>query len=311
VKVTALAGGVGGAKLAVGLQQIATQTSRANDLSVVVNTADDTTAYGVYVSPDVDIVTYWLADLADRERGWGLLDDTFVIVDALGRLGAENWFGLGDRDFATCAYRTARLADGATLSTIADEIRRSLGVPSKIFPMSDESVRSVVHTTDGRSLPFQEYFVKERHEPEVARVELVGIDDAKPAPGVLDAIITADVVIVCPSNPFVSIGPILALPGVRPALTEHPRVVAVSPIVKGAALKGPADRMLAAGGIPVTASGVASLYADFCDEFVVDATDEEQVALVEALGMRALCLNTIMTGGESSTSLARAILDRG
>lgn len=309
MKVTALAGGVGGAKLAVGLQQVASQTARAHDLSVVVNTADDTVAYGVHVSPDVDIVTYWLAGVADYERGWGLLGDTFVIVEALGRLGAENWFGLGDRDFATCAYRTARLGEGATFTTIADEIRRALGVAPRVLPMSDDVVRTIVHTADGRTLSFQEYFVKERHEPAIRHIEITGVADAKPAPGVLDAIHEADVVVLCPSNPFVSIGPILGLQGVRAALVDHPRVVAVSPIINGAALKGPADRMLAALGVPVSASGVASLYADLCDEFVIDATDEDQAAPVEALGVQPVILDTVMSDNGASKSLASAILD--
>jgi LPPG:FO 2-phospho-L-lactate transferase len=309
VKVTALAGGVGGAKLAVGLQQLALSNSRADDLTIVVNTADDCIVYGVHVSPDVDIVTYWLAGLADRERGWGIRGDTFAMVEALGSLGSETWFGLGDRDFATCAYRTSRLAEGATLTSIADEIRRALGVPSRILPMSDDPVRSIVHTTDGRVLDFQEYFVKERHEPEVAHIELDGLDHAKATPGVLDAIHTAEIVVLCPSNPFVSIGPILALPGVRAALKQHPRVIAVTPIINGAALKGPADRMLAATGASVSASGVAELYSDFCTGFVIDTSDTSEKSAVIALGMQPIIADTVMRDDDIAVKLARTILD--
>jgi LPPG:FO 2-phospho-L-lactate transferase len=308
VKVTALAGGVGGAKLAVGLQKIAIDKARADDLTVVVNTADDTIVYGLHVSPDVDIVTYWLAGMADLERGWGIRGDTFAVVDALGELGVENWFRLGDRDFATCAYRTARLAEGVSFSDATDEIRRSLGVGARVLPMSDDPVRSIVHTTDGRTLAFQEYFVKERHEPHVERVEFDGLPDAKPAPGLLEALETADAIVLCPSNPFVSIGPIIALPGVRAALVNHPRVIAVSPIVKGEALKGPAADMLATQEVPVSAAGVASLYRDFCDTYVIDSADGDTASEVEALGMQPLVLDTIMSDAERSSQLARDIL---
>lgn len=306
MKVTALAGGVGGAKLLVGLQRALADEA---ELTAVVNTGDDASIYGVHVSPDLDIVTYWLAGLADTERGWGLRGDTFDLVDSLAALGGEAWFRLGDRDFATCIYRTRRLVQGVSLSTATEEIRRALGVGPRVIPMTDEPVRTRILTGDGRMLDFQEYFVKERCEPVVRQIRFDGIDDAAPAPGVLEAIAGAEAVILCPSNPMVSIGPILALPGVRQTLREHRRVTAVSPIIGGAALKGPADQMLASLGHDVTAAGVAALYSDFLDAFVVDETDAAEVASIESSGQRAVALDTVMTDHDASERLAKALLD--
>jgi len=304
VKVTALAGGVGGAKLAIGLGR----ALPPEDLTVIVNTGDDAVIYGVHVSPDVDIVTYWLAGLADVERGWGVKDDTFSLVGWLRTLGVEAWFSLGDRDYATCLLRTSRLRDGATISEAADEIRRRLGVKARVLPMSDDPVRTSFITTDGRHLEFQEYFVKEHHEPTIAEVIIEGVDVAAPAPGVLDAISTADMVVVCPSNPVVSVGPILGLRGVRDALTAHPRVVAVSPIIRGAALKGPADRLLRTTGVEASAAGVARLYADFADVFVFDRSDEHHHDEIERAGVVGVPLDTIMSDAAASEALARGIL---
>ena len=304
MKVTALAGGVGGAKLAIGLARAVAP----EDLTIVVNTGDDAVMYGVHVSPDVDIVTYWLAGVADTERGWGLKDDTFTMVEWLGKLGIDSWFRLGDRDFATCLIRTARLRDGASLSQATEEIRKRLGVKPRVVPMSDDPVRTSFVTSDGRTLEFQEYFVKERHEPEIAEVILNGIEEAKPAPGALEAIAAADVVVVCPSNPVVSIGPILGLDGLREKLRSHRKVIAVSPIVRGAALKGPADRLLATIGVEVSAAGVAGLYSDFVDTFVFDRVDESHRAEIEATGVAAVPLDTIMDSASASEQLARGIL---
>ena len=303
MRITALAGGVGGAKLLVGLDRVL-----AGELTAIVNTGDDATIHGVHVSPDVDIVSYWLAGLADVERGWGIKGDSFSVVDALSRLGGESWFRLGDRDFATCIRRTQLLASGATLSAATDEITRTLGVRPRVLPMSDDSVRTKVVCTDGRTLEFQEYFVRERQRPAVAEVRFDGIADAKPAPDVLEAIEDADAVIVCPSNPVVSIGPIVGLPGVRDALRVHERVIAVSPIVRGAPLKGPADKLLQAVGAEVSASGVAALYADFCNVFVVDESDTEQLEPVEELGIEAVAFDTIMTDHDASERLATRLL---
>ena len=305
MKVTALAGGVGGAKLMIGLDRAVPP----DDLTAIINTGDDAVIYGVHVSPDVDIVTYWLAGIADVQRGWGIKDDTFSIVAALKALDQEAWFQLGDRDFATCLVRTARMRAGATLTTITDEIRRHLKVRPRILPMSDDAVRTSFVTTDGRALEFQEYFVKERHRPDIAEVILNGIKEAKPAPGVLDAINDADVVVICPSNPIISIGPIVGLPRVRAALRKHPRVIAVSPIVRGAAIKGPADKLLEAVGAEASAAGVARLYSDFVNTFVFDRVDESHHAEIEsAAGVDAMALDTIMDSPSASEQLARGIL---
>ena len=302
MNVTALAGGVGGAKLLVGLDRALAE----GELTAVVNTGDDAVIYGVHVSPDVDIVTYWLAGVADTARGWGLRDDTFVVVEALRSLGSDAWFLLGDRDFATCLHRTQRLAEGATMAQIADEIRRRLGVRARVLPATDDELRTRIVTRDGRTLEFQEYFVRERQEPEVAGVIYVG--DAKPAPGVMETVVEADVVIVCPSNPLLSIGPMLTLPGLRDALRAHPKVIAVTPIIRGEALKGPAARILESMGIGRSAAGVARLYADFTDLFVIDSTDREQQAPVGELGLRSVTLETMMTDESESERLSRELL---
>lgn len=235
-------------------------------------------------------------------------DDTFNVVDAFERLGADTWFRLGDADLATCLFRTNRMAAGATLSAVTDEVRRALGVTTRILPMSDDPVRTRIVTEDGRTLEFQEYFVKERQEPPVREIRFAGIGDAKPAPGVIEAIRDARRVILCPSNPVVSLAPMLTLSGVRDALREHADVVAVSPIVGGRAVKGPADKMLPTLGAEVSAAGVARLYADFCNTFVLDNIDQTDIPVVEQLGMRAVALDTLMVDRGRSADLARALL---
>ena len=304
MKVTALAGGVGGAKLLVGLDRVVPP----GDLTAIVNVADDEELYGVLVSPDVDIVTYWLAGLADTDRGWGLAGDTFDVVDALGRLGHDTWFRLGDRDFATCLFRTERLRAGATPSLVAHEIATALGVRARVLPASDDRIRTKVLTADGRTLGFQEYFVKERCAPEVTEVRYDGIDGAKPGPDVLAAVEEAELVIVCPSNPYLSVGPILELPGVRAELREHPRVVAVSPIVGGAALKGPADKLLLALAGESSARAVAKTYEDFCDVFVFDEVDAAEEPAIAELGMEPAVRSTVMKDVAASTALASELL---
>ncbi len=302
--VTALAGGVGGAKLLVGLQRVLDP----GDLTAVVNTGDDADIYGVRVCPDVDIVTYWLAGIADTEQGFGIAGDSHTVVGTLERLGTSAWFRLGDRDLATCLHRTAQLRAGVPLSRITAGIAAALGVPTRILPMTDDEVRTRLSLGDGRVLDFQDYFVRERHRPRVSEVLLAGIAGARPAPGVIEAVTDADVVVLCPSNPLLSIGPILALPGVRDALRRHPRVVAVSPLVAGRALKGPADRLLADLGYEADAAGVASLYSDLCDVFVLDHADAAQASKVEALGPTALVTATVMTDERASAALAEALL---
>jgi LPPG:FO 2-phospho-L-lactate transferase len=307
MNVVTLAGGVGGAKLLVGLDR-ALRARGQPDLTAIVNTGDDTEIYGVHVSPDVDICTYWLAGVADTERGWGIKGDAFTVLGALRSLGADAWFELGDRDFATCLYRTQRLAAGEALSTVTDNVRRALGVRARIVPMTNDLVRTMIATTEGRTLEFQEYFVKHRTEPEVAEILFTGMADARPTPGVLNRIAGADRVILCPSNPAVSIGPILGLRGVRDALRRHPDVVGVTPIVRGSALKGPADRMMTSLGGRASASGVARLYADFIDTFVVDASDAAEAPKVEAFNVRPLVLDTIMSDHRASERLAHELL---
>ena len=304
MKVTALAGGVGGAKLLSGLQRVL-----GPDLTAIVNTGDDARIYGLHVSPDVDIVTYWLAGIVDEDQGWGIKGDTTDVLAHLRALGVETWFALGDRDLATCLYRTHLLDADVPLSRITDDIRRTLGVTSRVIPMSDDPVRTKIVAADGRTLDFQEYFVRERTEVDVAEIHVEGVDAAIPAPGVLEAIETADHVVLCPSNPLLSIGPIIAVAGIRDALARHPVVSAVTPIVRGAALKGPAARLLERLGHGASASGVARMYADFCHRFIVDESDPEEGAKVASLGLETKALNTVMRDRDDSERLARALLD--
>lgn len=284
------------------------QRAVGSDLTAIVNTGDDSIIYGVRVSPDVDIVTYWLAGLADTQRGWGIQGDSFTVIEGMRALGRDAWFSLGDRDLATCLYRTERIASGAALSEVTAEIGGHLGVDATVIPMSDDEVATRIVTSDGRTLEFQEYFVKERCRPEVREVRFAGISDATPAPGVLASIEQADRVIVCPSNPLLSIGPIVAVPGVRAALRAHPQVLAISPIINGAALKGPADRILKSTGHSASASAVARIYEDFIDAFVVDETDPEEAAKVEAADIPAIVTDTVMRDHDASERLARTLL---
>lgn len=302
-----LAGGVGGAKLAHGLAALA-----AERLVVVVNTADDLVRHGLDVWPDHDTVAYTLAGLDDRERGWGLADETWTVMGALERLGEPAWFRLGDRDIATHLVRTERLRAGDRPTEVAAALGRALGIRARILPMSDEPVRTVV-TTDEGDLAFQDYFVRRRHEPAVRAVRFDGIETARPTPEVLAAIADAAAIVVAPSNPIVSIAPILALPGLRGAITaargRGTPVVAVSGIVAGAALKGPADRMLASLGHEVAALGVARLYDDLLDAFVIDDADRALAPAIEALGIRAVVGDTIMRDDAGRARVARLALE--
>jgi LPPG:FO 2-phospho-L-lactate transferase len=268
------------------------------------NTADDTEMHGLHISPDLDTVAYTLAGLANPQHGWGLDGDTFHCLEALRKLGAEAWFQLGDRDFATHLYRTARLREGATLTQITAELTAAWGLPCKLVPMSDQRVRTLVKTRAG-VLDFQTYFVRRRARDTVLGVTFDGARRARPAPGLLQAIRQAAGIIVCPSNPIISIGPILAVPGIREALRKSTAtVVAISPIVGGRALKGPAARMMKSLGMRVSALGVAELYRHFVDVFILDQVDAKQAAKVEALGMRALVTDTIMTTMAKKKALA-------
>jgi LPPG:FO 2-phospho-L-lactate transferase len=298
-----LAGGVGAARFLDGLARVLAPER----LFIIGNTGDDAEIHGLHVSPDLDTVTYTLAGLADRKRGWGIRGDSFRCLEALGRLGAETWFQLGDSDLATHVYRTERLRQGATLTQATAEIARALGVGSAVVPMSDDPVRTRICTPSGE-LEFQTYFVKRRARDSVAGVRFEGAEKAAPASGVLEAIAQAEAIIVCPSNPFISVGPILAVPGIREALRQRrDRVAAISPIVGGRALKGPAADMMRSMKMRCAAAEVACLYADFAGTFVLDEVDRKQAAEVEPRGVRPVVTNTIMSGRRERKSLARAV----
>lgn len=304
-RVVALAGGVGAARFLSGLVRVVP----AEAVSAIVNTGDDCRFYGVHVSPDVDIVTYTLAGRVDRTRGYGLEGDTTVLLDTLGRLGHETWFRLGDRDFAHCHHRTLRMAEGVGLAAIADELRRAQGVATRILPMSEEPCPTFVVLRGGRRVHFEEYLARDGAPDDVAAVDLSAAAAARPAPGVLEAIAGADAILVCPSNPVVSIGPILALRGLRAALAAaRAPIVAVSPIVGGAPVKGPADRLLRAQGIEVSARGVAGIYRGLARGFVLDTRDAAQLPEVEAMGLRAVAVDTLMRDAEIAAGVARAAL---
>jgi len=311
VRVCALAGGVGGAKLSAGLQD----ALAPGDLSVVVNTADDFDPWGLRVCPDLDTVMYTLAGVANPETGWGLAGESFAFLEALSGYGEDVWFKLGDRDLATHVLRTHGLREGETLTAITAGLSGALGVPvgvpGRILPMCDEKVSTMLKTPAGL-LEFQEYFVRRRQRDEVLGVDLVGIEDARPTGAVLEAVSGADVIVFCPSNPVVSLGPILAVPGMRDALAAAtaPKV-AVSPIVGGKALKGPADRMLHSLGHEVSSAGVATLYEGLLDGMVVDRTDEGQRGEIEGLGMRVLATDAVMHDPPDRARLAREVLGFG
>jgi LPPG:FO 2-phospho-L-lactate transferase len=308
-RVVELAGGVGGAKLAQGLQ-----AHLADRLTVVVNTGDDVERHGLAIWPDHDTVMYTLAGLDDRERGWGVRDETWTAMDQLARLGEETWFRLGDRDLATHVVRTARLAAGNRPTDVARHLQRALGVAATILPMTDEAVRTEVRTDDGW-LDFQTYFVGRQQQPTVREVRFRGVEEAAPTADVLasfDALGSGDAIVVAPSNPIVSIGPLLALDGLRAAVvaarSRGVPVIAVSGIVGGRALKGPADRMLVSLGHESSALGVARLYADWIDTFVIDTADAGLAGAIEGLGLRVIVTDTIMSDDASRSRLAAEVL---
>lgn len=304
MRIVALCGGVGGSRLLRGLVDVA----GARNVTAIVNTGDDEEFHGLYVSPDPDIVTYALAGLVDDERGWGYRGETFRFLEALRRFGRETWFQIGDRDLATHLHRTRLLRQGWTLSQVTADLARRLGVETTILPMSDDRVRTKVVTEAG-TLPFQEYLVRRRARDPVRAVVYEGAENARPAPGVIEAIRDADAVVIAPSNPVASVGPILALGAIRQAVTAHPRVVAVSPIIGGRSLQPPAAEMLAGLGDEVSAAGVARRYAGIAKAFVIDREDSALAPQVEALGMRAVVADTIMLDAASRAALAKAALD--
>ena len=305
MSVLALAGGVGGAKLCLGLSRVL----EPNDLSIIVNTGDDETFYGLHVSPDLDTVMYTLAGLSNPETGWGIAGETFAALESLGRLGEDTWFGLGDRDLATHIVRTKLLGQGTTLSEVTAHLSSRLGVRHPIAPMSDDRVRTVVET-DGGTLPFQTYFVKLRCEPAAAAIRYEGADAAKPSKAFKTALESAGVLVYCPSNPVLSLAPILAIPGVELAIRDFAGTrAAVSPIVGGKAIRGPAAKLMAELGEDATCVGVARRYAGICDLFVIDEIDRAHAAEVRALGIDVAIMDTIMNDDDDKTALARNVLD--
>lgn len=300
MRVALLAGGTGGAKLAAGMQE-----ELGSELSVIANTGDDIETLGVHVSPDPDLVTYWLSGEIDEERGWGLKDDGFTVFERLTQLGAPSWFGLSDRDLAACLYRRQFVDEGGSHTDAQAQICRGLGVEARVLPMCEEPVRTSVLTAAGRRA-LQEYLIVDGGKPEVLGVELEGIDRAEPSREVLEALRWAEAVVIGPSNPVISIGPILAVPGMREAIREHGApVVAVSPFVAGQVVKGPTERFMQALGRPSTAAGVASLYAGLIDAMVVDEDDPDP----PPGEIPTLATATLMEGGAGRARLARIVLD--
>ena len=306
-KVLALAGGVGGAKLVWGLAQVVPPER----LVVGVNTGDDEIFHGLHVSPDLDTITYTLAGLNNRETGWGLAGDTFNALEMLGKYGVDTWFNLGDRDLATHIRRTQLLKEGATLSQVTRELCRSLGVEHQVVPMSDDPVRTVIRTAEGE-LPMQEYFVHRRSEPQVQGIAYAGAESARPSPGLERALEECDLVVLCPSNPFLSVGPILAVPGVREKLRRMspPKLrVAVSPIVGGEAVKGPAGKIMGELGKEVSCAGVAREYQDICDVLLIDHADAGLSGEIDRLGVKSAPAPIIMEDESDKIALAKRILE--
>ncbi len=302
--IVVLAGGVGAARFLQGVTQVVPQ----QEITVIVNTGDDRDFYGLHVSPDIDIVMYTLAGIVDESHGWGIRDDTHYTMQQLTSYGNEDWFLLGDRDLATHIHRTNLLRQGKTLSEVTDNLRSRLGLALRVLPMSDQPVTTHIQTPAGL-LHFQEYMVKRRTADKVQGVVFVGASEARPAPGVLDAIKEAEAILIAPSNPIVSIGTLLAVPGIHDALHEaQGMVVAVSPIIGGAPIKGPADKLMGGLGMDVSAVGVARCYRDFLDVMVIDEQDAQLSATIEDLGIPTLVTNTIMRDDTSKAALARSVL---
>lgn len=308
MRVVILAGGTGGAKLAEGLQAVLPH----GDLTVVVNTGDDTERHGLLVMPDHDAILYMLSGRFDFERGWGVAGESWTVMEALAEYGEEAWFRLGDHDFATHIARHARLAGGTRLTTAVCGLQAATGIPSVILPMTDTPVRTEIRIDEGW-LDFQDYFVRRRQVPDVREVRFAGIDVARPTGDVLEVLVSADAIVIGPSNPIVSVGPILAVPGMREALAaarlRGAPVAAVSPIIGGKALKGPAGRMLTSLGFESSALGVARQYAGLLDAFVLDGQDSELVPAIEQLGVRAVATDTIMADEAGRARVARSVLE--
>jgi len=306
--ITALAGGVGAARLLRGMVRV----MPPEQLTAVVNTADDMVYCGLHISPDIDTVTRTLQGRFNEVKGYGVADDTWTVLSALGQLGGDTWFELGDHDLATHMFRSRRLEQGHTLSDITAELAAAAGLATRLLPVTDDPLRTRVTLATGQEVSFQEYFAKLRHAVPVSGIRFDGADTATPAPGVLDAIDSADLVVVCPSNPLLSIDPLLAVAGVRDRLAaRRDRNVAVSPIVGGKAIKGPADRLLDELGMESSAVGVAAYYAPWVGTLVIDQVDADLAPRVEAAGMRCVVTDTIMATTERSETLAADVLRAG
>lgn len=303
--ITALAGGVGASRFLTGLLKLV----REEDLTVIANTGDDIELYGLHISPDIDIVAYTLSGIVDEGKGWGINGDTFHCLDMLKKLGLETWFSLGDGDLATHIFRTDLLKRGYTLADVTSEISRLLGLRIKLFPMTNDKFETRIKIAEG-SIHFEEYFVKRMAKDAVLGVDFVGASSAQPSPGVVDSIMDAELVVVCPSNPIVSIGTILSVNGIRDALRKtDARVVGISPIVAGAPIKGPADKLLLGLGLEVSSFSVAKLYSDFLDTFIIDNLDLSEKSRIERLGIRVKTTNTLMKSLEDKIRLAQAVLE--
>ena len=302
--ITALAGGVGAARFLQGLIKIVPE----KEVTVIVNTGDDIQLYGLHISADLDIIMYTLAGIVDEKKGWGIQGDTFHCLELLQRYGYETWFKLGDRDLATHIHRTSLLKGGLSLSEATSKLCRSLGLDVKLLPMTNEKFETQIRTVKG-TIHFQEYLVKRSAQDKVIDVVFKGAEKAQPAPGVIDSILNADTIILCPSNPVVSIGTILSVESVRNGLREtRAKVVAISPIVGGAPIKGPADKLMRGLGLEVSAYSVAYLYRDFLDVFIIDNMDRTERKRIEELGLRVITTNTIMKSPRDKVKLARAAL---
>jgi LPPG:FO 2-phospho-L-lactate transferase len=299
-----LSGGTGGAKFVDGLRQV----MPAEEITIIVNTGDDLLWWGLYVSPDIDSITYVLSGMLSRERGWGVKGDTFLCLQAMGQLGEPTWFHAGDRDLAMHILRSRLLAEGKTLSEATNIISGKLGVKARVLPMSDQRVETRVDTPAGE-LSFEEYFVQRWYQDPVTSVRFAGASDAEPAPGVVDAITSADAVLIAPSNPVTSIGPILAVPGIRHALQRaRGKIAAISPIVGNAPVAGPAGILMQAQGLPCSIAGVAKAYEEFLDILICDTRDARAAETVRKGGLRVQCTQTIMRSVEDKEALARETL---
>ncbi len=304
--ITVLTGGTGGAKFVDGLRQVMSP----DELTIIVNTGDDLKWWGLAVSPDIDSIVYVLSGLLSKERGWGVQSDTFLCLQTMGQYGEPDWFKIGDRDLAIHILRSKLMAEGKTLTEATAEIARKLGVLARVLPMSNDSVETRIQTPAG-DLSFEEYFVKRRFQDEVKAVRFLGAQKAEPAPGVLDAILSADAVVLAPSNPVTSIGPILAIAKIRQALRDtSAQVIAVSPIVGDAAVSGPAANLMAAQGLPVSIAGIAQAYQDFLDVLVVDKADAERGKTLESAKLRVHSTNILMRTPADKANLAREVLSQ-